>query len=682
MAKMMRSNTLRIEPFYSNDFLPLNKSSSSSGLAPSTSAIFPYLRKGESSDAFPSSKQKNPLLTLKLSSPSFLDSTVSDGLSDNALYTVKTTSTCTTVLRNDPWEGTNKVADIRWAKKSAMKGKSRDSLQGSVVEMIGSGRTKPVEQFLKFSALSGARSFLLPSYPHPFKWRRSGPTYHCTTSSIKGPVASMDVAVSTVPPRIRVFETLLVQDTRPQLDRGGVSLNLLDHLLITALLLVTESEEWLTYARPSITVSRAEPTLQPVRSSVRRWRKYVYGDPPFPSLRSPRHRSAEESDPDDDLRPSSPAQRPASMRQLRKIVFGEPMFPSLARPGPDPVDDLEFATRASTPDEYDEDFEVDDHGSLTSDDINDDPETPASTTAPAHGFLDPSFYDSGVPPVPEIPSEYTSSHSPSPDPSIRNLPSTPSTSLTATSTTLVSSKSIRRELPRPPTLLPCNPISAEAGPSWLHRSQSTPFLYGSGSPAPSQLRPPRRPPSSPESYPDAFPDLARSASTRPHRELPQPPTMLTTSASTSQVIRPLRPRVVIRTRSDKRRPAIQPQRSLPEPQLSAQRLLPDTPDQGASTGGRLSAQEQLIQQTMTKEANELADWVGSLAPSGGQPSHSHPVDSAHDVMVAASHQVLCDLPPPAYHAIDFSHPPQASAPPSTPPTPPPPAQLPEHDRYD
>lgn len=151
----MRSNTLRIEPFYSNDFLPLNKSSSSSGLAPSTSAIFPYLRKGESSDAFPSSKQKNPLLTLKLSSPSFLDSTVSDGLSDNALYTVKTTSTCTTVLRNDPWEGTNKVADIRWAKKSAMKGKSRDSLQGSVVEMIGSGRTKPVEQFLKFSALSG-----------------------------------------------------------------------------------------------------------------------------------------------------------------------------------------------------------------------------------------------------------------------------------------------------------------------------------------------------------------------------------------------------------------------------------------------------------------------------------------------------------------------------------------------
>lgn len=500
----------------------------------------------------------------------------------------------------------------------------------------------------------------------------------------------MDVAVSSVPPRIRVFESLLVQDTRPQLDRGGVSLNLLDHLLLTALLLVTEPEEWVTYARPNITVSPPEPSIQPQQPSVRRWRKYINADPPFPSLRSPRHRSAEDSDPDDDLRPSSPAQRPASMRQLRKIVFGEPMFPSLARPGPDPVDDLEFATRCSTPDEYDEefdDFDADDAGSFSTDDANDDPITPASTTAPAHGFLDPSFYDSNAPPVPEVPAEYQSSHSASSDPSIRQLPPPPPTPSNTTSSTLTSSYSLRRELPRPPTLSPSSPLPAEAGPSWLHRSQSTPFLYGAGSPAPSQLRPPRRPPSSPETYPDAFSDLVRSptTTTRPRRQLPQPPTILTASASMCNNVRPLRPTVVIRSRSEKQRPATaQPagiaQRSLPEPQLASaqpQRSLPDTP-QAISSG--VSAQEQLIQQTMAKEANELADWVGSLVPATSQPSGSHPARPAQDERVA--HRAVFDAPPPAYNAIDFSHPPHASAPSSTPTTPNPPAQSPAHEHYE
>lgn len=198
---MPRGNTVRIDPFYSSgpiDFLPLAKPPT--GPTPSTSTIFPYLRKVDIRDDFLSTKHhKNALLTLKLSSTSFLDSTVNDGLSDNALYTIKTTSTCTTVLRNDPWEGTNKVADIRWAKRSAIKGKGREGLQGSVVEMIG-GRTKPAEQFLKLGALSGrvvillrhyyltqrlafrTRSFVLPSYPHPFKWKRSGAAYHVSKS--------------------------------------------------------------------------------------------------------------------------------------------------------------------------------------------------------------------------------------------------------------------------------------------------------------------------------------------------------------------------------------------------------------------------------------------------------------------------------------------------------------------
>lgn len=156
---MAKGNPLRIDPFYPNgqqDFLPLASSSKSALSALPTSAIFPYLRKTDTKHDPPlSNKHKNPLLTLKLSSISFLDSTVNDGLSDNALYTIKTTSACTTVSRNDPWEGPTKVADLRWAKRSAMKGKGKENIQSSSVVEMNGGRTKTVEQFLRQGPFAG-----------------------------------------------------------------------------------------------------------------------------------------------------------------------------------------------------------------------------------------------------------------------------------------------------------------------------------------------------------------------------------------------------------------------------------------------------------------------------------------------------------------------------------------------
>ena len=62
-------------------------------------------------------------------------------------------------------------------------------------------------------------------------------------------------------------------------------------------------------------------------------------------------------------------------------------------------------------------------------------------------------------------------------------------------------------------------------------------------------------------------------------------------------------------------------------------------------------QGQSVRQTMQKEAEELADWMRSLTQQGQQGQHNQ-----------ASQNAMFDAPPPAYNAIDFSHPPHASAP--------------------
>ena len=168
---MTRGHPLRIDPFYLNpqhDFLNMASSSSFSASLPSaTSAIFPYLRRLDiRDDSTPPRMHKNPLLTLKLSSPSFLDSTVNDGLSDNALYTIKTRCTSTTVLRHDPWEGPTNIAEVHWPTKLPIKGKGKDDLKGVLVRTNG-GPTRTVDNFLKVGTLSGC-VHLLRAYSETF----------------------------------------------------------------------------------------------------------------------------------------------------------------------------------------------------------------------------------------------------------------------------------------------------------------------------------------------------------------------------------------------------------------------------------------------------------------------------------------------------------------------------------
>jgi hypothetical protein len=149
---------LRIDPFYPSshlDFLPLSgPSKSSAALMSSTTSTsrFSYLR---GLDDISSRRQKKPLLTLKLSSPSFLDSKVHDGLSDNPLYVIETANTCTVVSRYDPWEGSTKTANIRWPKRIPVKSKGKQSMQGVSVQMHGSPESAVDHVLKKPRTISG-----------------------------------------------------------------------------------------------------------------------------------------------------------------------------------------------------------------------------------------------------------------------------------------------------------------------------------------------------------------------------------------------------------------------------------------------------------------------------------------------------------------------------------------------
>ena len=79
--------------------------------------------------------EKFPLLTLKLSSPSFLDALVYDDVTERPLYTVKTSGSFTAIHRADPWDGATKTAEIGWPRHVPDKGKGTSD--DVVIQMRG-----------------------------------------------------------------------------------------------------------------------------------------------------------------------------------------------------------------------------------------------------------------------------------------------------------------------------------------------------------------------------------------------------------------------------------------------------------------------------------------------------------------------------------------------------------------
>ncbi|KAI0339874.1 hypothetical protein BDW22DRAFT_1431357 [Trametopsis cervina] len=277
----------------------------------STSAIFPSLRKLETTttESTPrpsmsglsrsksaagssttvsgsSSPYGTPIVSLKLSGPSFLDVVVKDGVTKEPLYIMETVRSSTFLYRLDGrTHEALKAATVQWPQRVS---KSRNS--GRTVQMHN-GRWHDTEEFLKFGTLTNFlnRRFYLPHFPHPLKWKPApNSTFHCTTQGIKGPVAILEPAYLNAPPRIRVYRTLndSGDPEREQQEYHGVPVVLLDYLLTTSLLLVTESQEWLD--RKS---NESGAVKIPGSSSfaVKKWLAIIHNEPlpPSPVCESP-----------------------------------------------------------------------------------------------------------------------------------------------------------------------------------------------------------------------------------------------------------------------------------------------------------------------------------------------------------------------------------------------------------
>lgn len=100
-----------------------------------------------------------------------------------------------------------------------------------------------------------------------------------------------------------------------------VSILLLDYLLITAMLLVTDVQEWMVFQSGSM-ASPSSPT-DPNPNAGLQWRKIAHGEPLFPRISPVGTSQATSTDINDNVA------TPTSQEQLAKIVHGDPLFPRL-----------------------------------------------------------------------------------------------------------------------------------------------------------------------------------------------------------------------------------------------------------------------------------------------------------------------------------------------------------------
>jgi hypothetical protein len=91
---------------------------------------------------------KHPLLTLKVSSRTFIDSVVTDETSNSPLYTMKTVGASTTVTRTSPTGGNMQFATIRWPKMLPTRIKGKEVSDGVEIQM-GNARYLGGETLLK-----------------------------------------------------------------------------------------------------------------------------------------------------------------------------------------------------------------------------------------------------------------------------------------------------------------------------------------------------------------------------------------------------------------------------------------------------------------------------------------------------------------------------------------------------
>ncbi|KAG6877580.1 hypothetical protein C0993_005910 [Termitomyces sp. T159_Od127] len=559
-------------------------------------SVVPMLRRQ------PDGTQRTALLKLKLSSPSFLDTTVADDVTELPLYTITTLGPDTTIKRADPWDGDTDIAEIKWSTTAPQKGKN--AADGALVRMKNSRWTES-EAFLRRGS---GRKFNIPNYAQNLKWKRQGNAYWCTTAAVKGPIAILSLDDDFSYLQFQIFATLHDRnDPRRMLVHHGVSILLLDYLLVTALFLVTGPQDWLhsqvadiSFPKSDVadlsTFARLEPAQNNFSASSEQWRKIVYGEPIFPT----RAHNSSHSSPSS----SSEALTPTFHSSEQMIAYGHSKYQMQRSSSPAPSssesegvsEHVYFSpptTRSQSP---------------ASESIF----SPVSRgAAPSHTYLDPSYYneEDHVPPVPPIPAHLIANSPMSHSPQIR-----PSSSDTTPGTSA-------RRLPD----IPLSPV-----PPLIPRPRSTP-------PRP-RTSPSVNFPADAASGP-SIPVAGGPSSTpppRPHRQLPRPP-QAPAQAQAHPEDRSEQPAGRVRTRSASQSRAVREgEKWLPHAAYH-QRTLP-TPPTSSSQGG-VQRVPLRVQRVVAEDGRLVVDkdvddgighWVGDAEPGAAY-----------------------ELPPPAYSSIYF-----------------------------
>ncbi|GJJ06272.1 hypothetical protein Clacol_000463 [Clathrus columnatus] len=188
----------------------------------------------------PTLSTPSPQLTLRLSSPSFLETVLTEeGL---PVYSTETYENNTTLSRCDPYYGLSLVASIQWphheSSTSFCKGKAKEFPSPRI---FINGTSVSDDELLKRNFVNTSRKFRLPGHSVSFKWRRVQGVFQCVSSS-GTPVAVFEPAILTARARITIYVNATTTAFSDVGDR--VSTLLADYIVVTALLLTTHPQDW------------------------------------------------------------------------------------------------------------------------------------------------------------------------------------------------------------------------------------------------------------------------------------------------------------------------------------------------------------------------------------------------------------------------------------------------------
>lgn len=205
------------------------------------------------------------------------------------------------------------------------------------------------------------------------------------------------------PTKITLYETLYDKHDPKSLSAvQGVSVLLLDYIIVTALLLVTDLQEWMLIKEindakiTESSASGAQASSSFTLASAPKHRKNVYGEPVFPNLLTTEARSKHSSSSTGPMTPGFPETPTSHIVAASVYNYEESYYPS---PPASPKPGLSSII-GSIDDSMDrESFTIPDirSSSPLAESLR------FSSRRPSHSHFDPSFYGSQIPPVPSHP---------------------------------------------------------------------------------------------------------------------------------------------------------------------------------------------------------------------------------------------------------------------------------------